>query len=191
MKLRLLLLEREVMTNLDSILKKQRHYFANKALPYQGSGFSNSHVWMWKLDCKNSWVSKNWWFWTVVLEKTLESPLDSQEIQPVHPKGNQSWIFIGRTDAEAETPILWPTWYEELTHWKSPWFWATLKAGGEGNDRGWDGWMASPTQWTWVWASSESGDGQGSLFYCSPGGCKESDMTEWLNLLTEEETREL
>ena len=88
--------------------KKQRHYFANKGPSSQSSGFSSSHVWMWELDYKESWVLKNWCFWTVVLEKTLESPLDCKEIQPVHPKENQSWIFIGRTDAEAETPILWP-----------------------------------------------------------------------------------
>ena len=102
------------------------------------------------------WVPKNWCFWTVVLEKTLESPLDSKEIQPVNPKGNQFWIFIGRTNVEAETPILWPPWCEELTHWIKPWCWERLKVGGEGDDRGWDGWMASPTWWTWVWASSGS-----------------------------------
>ena len=89
-------------------IKKQRHYFTNKGLSNQSYGFSSSHVWMWELDYKGSWVLKNWCFWTVVLEKTLESPLDCKEIQPVHPKGNQSWIFIGRTDAEAETPIRWP-----------------------------------------------------------------------------------
>ena len=89
-------------------IKKQRHYFVNKGPSSQGYGFSSSHVWMWELDYKESWVPKNWCFWTVVLEKTLESPLDCKEIQPVHPKGNQSWIFIGRTDVEAETPILWP-----------------------------------------------------------------------------------
>ena len=98
---------REVMTNLDSILKN-RHYFANKGPSSQSYGFSSSQVWMWELDYKESWVPKNWCFWTVVLEKTLESPLDCKEIQPVHPKGNQSWIFIGRTDTEAETPILGP-----------------------------------------------------------------------------------
>ena len=75
----------------------------------QGYGFSSGHVWMWELDCEESWVLKNWCFWTAVLEKTLESPLDCKEIQPVHPKGDQSWVFIGRTDAEAETPILWPS----------------------------------------------------------------------------------
>ena len=89
-------------------LKKQRHYFANKVQSSQGYGFSSSHVWMWELDYKESWVLKNWCFWTAVLEKTLESPLDCREIQPVHPKGNQSWIFIGGTDVETETPILWP-----------------------------------------------------------------------------------
>ena len=87
-------------------IKKQRHYFANRGLSSQGYDFSSSHVWMWELDYKESWGPKNWCIWTVVLEKTLESPLDSKEIQPVHPKGNQSWIFIARTDAE--TPILWP-----------------------------------------------------------------------------------
>ena len=89
-------------------IKKQRHYFVNKGSSSQGYGFSSSHVWMLELDYKESWVPKNLCFWTVVLEKTLESPLDCKEIQPVYPKENQSWIFIGRTDAEAETPILWP-----------------------------------------------------------------------------------
>ena len=89
-------------------IQKQRHYFANKGLSSQNYGFSNSHVWMWEVDYKASWMPKNWCFSTVVLEKTLESPLVSKEIQPVRPQGNQSWIFIGRTDAEAETPILWP-----------------------------------------------------------------------------------
>ena len=88
--------------------KKQRHHFANKGPSSQGYGFSSSHVWMWELDCIESWVAKNWCFWTAVLEKTLESPLDCKEIQPVHPKGYQSWVFTGRTDAETETPILWP-----------------------------------------------------------------------------------
>ena len=89
-------------------IEKQRHYFANKGLSSQGYGFSSGHVWMWELDCEKSWAPKNWCFWTVVLEKTFESPLDCREIQTVHPKGDQSWAFIGRTDNEAETPILWP-----------------------------------------------------------------------------------
>ena len=89
-------------------IKKQRHHFINKGSSSQTYGFSNSHVWMWELDHEEGWALKNWCFWTVVLEKTLESPLDSKEIKPVNPKANQSWIFIGRTDAEAEAPILWP-----------------------------------------------------------------------------------
>ena len=90
-------------------IKKQRHYFTNKCPYSQSYGFSSSHVWMWELDYKESWVLKNWCFWTVGLEETLESPLNCKEIQPVHPKGNQSWIFIGRTDAETEIPIVWRT----------------------------------------------------------------------------------
>ena len=137
-------------------IKKQRHYFANKGPSSQGYGFSNSHVWMWELDCKESLVPKNQCFWTVVLEKTLESPLDCKEIPPVRPKGNQSWIFIGRTDAGAETPNTLATWCKELIHLKRPWCWERLKVGGERDDRGWDGWMASLTQWTWVWVNSGS-----------------------------------
>ena len=108
-------------------------------------GFCSSHVWMWELHYKESWAGKNWCFWTVVLEKTLESPLDSKEIQPVHPKGNvlnihwKDWYWSSNTLA---------TWCEELTHWKRPWCGERLKAGGEGDDRRWDGWMASLTQWT-------------------------------------------
>ena len=100
-------------------IKKKKHYFANKALSSQSYGFSSCHVWMWELDYKESWASKNWWFW-IVLEKTLESPLDNKEIQPVHPKGDQSWMFIGRTDAEAETPILGPTDLKNWIIWKDP-----------------------------------------------------------------------
>ena len=143
------------MTNLDRILKS-RHYFANRGTSSQGYGFSYSHVWMWELDYKESWAPKNWRFWTVVLEKTLESPVDCKEIQPVHSEGDQPWVLIGRSDVEAETPILWATWCEELTHLKRPWCWERLRAGGEGDDRGWDGWMASPTRWTWVWVDSRS-----------------------------------
>ena len=87
-------------------IKKERHYFANKGLSSQGYGFSSSHEWMWALDCEESWAPKNWCLWNVVLEKTLESPLECKEIQPVHSKGDQSWVFIERTDVEAETPIL-------------------------------------------------------------------------------------
>ena len=114
---------------------------------------------MWELDYKESWVPKNWFFWTVVLEKTLESPLDCKEIQPVHPKGNQSWKFIGifrNSLIGSWNSTILATWCEELTHLKRPWCWERSKAGGEGDDRGWDGWMASLTQWTWVWVNSRS-----------------------------------
>ena len=118
-------------------IKKQRHYFTDKVPSCQSSGFSSSYVWMWELDYKESWV-QNWCFWTVVSEKTLESLLDSKEIQPVHPKGNQSWIFIGRTDAEAEAPIHWlPNANRQLIG--KDWCWERLKAKGEGGSRGWDG----------------------------------------------------
>ena len=127
-------------------IKKQRHYFINKGPSSQGYGFSSGQVWIWEMDYKESWTLKNWCFWTVVLEKTLESPLDCKEIQPVHPKGDQSSVFIGRTD-EAKTPILWPPDVKSWFIWKDP------DAGGEGDDRGWDGWIALLTQWTWVWAS--------------------------------------
>ena len=113
-------LGRKVMTNVDSNIKKQRHYFANKVPSSEGYGFSSGHVWMWELDYKENWMPKNWCFWTVVLEKTLESPLDFKEIQLVYPKGNQSWIFIGRTDIKAETPILWPPDVKSWLIWKDP-----------------------------------------------------------------------
>ena len=120
MKLKdILLLGRKVMTNLDSILKS-RHHFINKGPYSQSYGFSSSHVWLWELDHKESWVLKNCCFWTVVLEKILESPLDYKDIQPVHPKGNQSWIFIGKTDVEAKTPILWPPDVKNWFIWKDP-----------------------------------------------------------------------
>ena len=101
-------------------IKKQRRYFANKRPFSQSYGFSSGHVWMWELDCEESWVPKNWCFWTVVLEKTLEGLLDRKEIQPVHSKRNQSWMFIGSTDVEAETPILWPPDSKSWLIWKDP-----------------------------------------------------------------------
>ena len=105
---------------------------------------------MWELDCEESWAPKNWCFWTMVLEKTLESPLDCKETQPVHPKGDwEDWCWSWNSNNLA-------TWCEELTHWKRPWCWVRLGAGGEGDDRGWDGWMASLTQWTWAWVNSRS-----------------------------------
>ena len=170
-------LGRKVMTNLDSILKSRD--IVNKGPSRQGYGFSSGHVWMWELNYRESWVPKNWCFWTVVLKMTLESPLDCKEIQPVYPKGNQSWIFIRRTDAEAETPILWPPDVKNK-QWKRPWCWERLKAGGEVDNRGWDGWMASLMWWTWVLVSS------GSWWWTGKPGMLQSmvspklDMNEWL-----------
>ena len=161
-------------------IKKQRHYLANKGPSSQGYGFSNSHVWMWESDYKESWALKNWCFWTVVLEKTLESPLDCMEIQPVHPKGNQPWIFIGRTDAEAETPKLWPP---DVKNWVI----------GQDPDAGKDwrqekgmtedemvGWHHRLDGHEFEQALGDS-EGQGSLACCSPWGCKESDTTEQMD----------
>ena len=113
-------------------------------------------VWMWQLNHREGWVLKNWCFQVMVLEKTLESPLDSKEIKPVSPKGNQLWILTGRTDAESWSSNTLATWCEKLTQWKRPWCWGRLRAGGEGGDTGWNGWMASLIQWTWVWANSGS-----------------------------------
>ena len=153
-------------------IEKQRHYFANKGPSSQGYGLSSGHVWMWELNYNESWVLKNWCVWTVVLEKTLESPLDCKEIQPVHTKGNihwKDWCWSWNSNSLA-------TWCEELTHWKRSWCWERLKVGGKGNDRGWDGWMASPTQWTWVWVNS------GSWWWTREAwGCKELDTAERLN----------
>ena len=116
---RSLILGRKAMTNLDSILKSRDITLPTKVwlVSYD---FSSSHVWMWEVDYKESWALKNWCFWTVVLEKTLESPLDCKEIQPVHPKGDQSWVFTGRTEVEAETPILWPPDANSWLIWKDP-----------------------------------------------------------------------
>ena len=136
---RCLLLGRKAVTNLDSILKSRDITLPIKFCLVKAMVFSSNHVWMWELDHKESWTPKNWCFWTMVLEKTLESPLDCKEIQPVNPKGNQSWIFTGRTDAEPNSNTL-ATWWEELTHWKRPCCWERLKA-GEGDDRRLDvGW---------------------------------------------------
>ena len=110
---------------------------------------------MWGLVDKESLVPKNWCFWTVLLEKIFESPLDCNEIQPANPKGNQSWLFIGRIDAEAETLILWPPDVKNWLIWKDRML-GKMKAGGEGDDRGWDGWLVSLTQWTWIWVNSMS-----------------------------------
>ena len=132
-------------------VKKQQHLFADKGLYSQSYSFSSSHVQMWELDHKKSWVPKNWCFWTVVLEKTLKSPLDCKEIQPVHPKGNQ--LNIHWKDWCWSSNIL-ATWFKEQTHSKRPWLWETLRAGGKRGDRGLDGWMASSTKQTWIWTNS-------------------------------------
>ena len=136
-------------------IKKQRHYFVNKGPSSQGYVFSCGHVWMWELDCEESWVPKNWCFWTVLLEKTLESPLDCKEIQPVHSEGDQPWDFFGRNDAKAETPVLGPPHTKSWLIGKDL-YWEGLGAGGEGDDRGWDACMASPTRHTCVCVNSGS-----------------------------------
>ena len=151
-----LLLGWKAMNKLYRVLKSKRHYFANKGPSSQSYGFSSSHVWLWELEHKEGWALKNWCFWTVVLEKTLESPLDCKEIQLIHSKGDQSWMFIGRTDVEAEIAILWPPDAKSWLIGKKPWCWERLKAEREGGNRGQDDWMASPTQWTWVWLNSRS-----------------------------------
>ena len=119
-------------------------------------GFSSGHVWMWELDYKESWAHKTWCFWTVVLEKTLESPLDCKEIQPVHSKGDQPLGFLWKEWCWSWNSSTLATSCEELTHWKRLWCWEGLRAGREGDDRGWDGWMALLTRWTWVWVNSRS-----------------------------------
>ena len=139
---------------LENCLKLHMHSPAHTGLSSQSYGFSSSCVWMWGLDHKEGWAPKNRCFQIGVLDKTLESPSDSKEIKPVNPKGNQPWIFIRRTDAKAEAPVILSTWCKDLTHWKRPWCWGRLKTRGEVGERGWDGWMVSLTQWTFIWANS-------------------------------------
>ena len=167
------------MTNLDSILKSRDITF-KKGSSSQGYGFSSSHVWMWELDYKERWVPKNWCFWTVVLEKTPESSLDCKEIQPVHSKRDQSWVFNERTDAKAETPVLWPPYVKS---------WLIVKDSDAGRDWGQEekgttedemaGWHqpldGRESEWT-----PGVGDGQGGLACCDSWGRKELDTTEWL-----------
>ena len=161
--------------------RKQKHYFANKDPSSQCYGFSSGHVWMWELDCEESWALKNWYFWTVVLEKTLESPLDCKELQSVHSEGDQPWDFFGRNDAKAETPVLWPP------HAKS---WLIGKDSDAGRDwgqkekgttedemAGWHHWLdGRESDW-----NPKVGDGEGGLACCDSWGLKESDTTERLN----------
>ena len=169
------------MTNLDSIFKSRDITLPTKVHLVK-LWFSISHVWMWQLDYKESWVPKNWCFWTVVLEKTLESPLDCKEIQPVHPKKrNQSWIFIGRTDAEAETPVLWPPDVKNWLIWKDPDAgkdWGQEEKGTTEDEMVEWHHRLDGNKFERAW---RVGDGQGSLACCSPWDCKESDTTEWLN----------
>ena len=182
MKLKDLLLGRKVMSNLDGILKSRDiNYFANKVPSSQGYGFPSCQVWMWELDCEESWVSRNWCFGTVVLEKTLDSPLDCKEIQPAHSEEGQPSDFFGRNDAKAETPILWPP------HAKS---WLIGKYPDAGRDwrqeekgttedemAGWHHWLdGHDSEWT-----PGDDDGQGGLACCDSWGRKESGTTEWLN----------
>ena len=177
---RRLLLGRKAMTNLDSILESRDITLPTKIHLVKALVFSSSHVWMWELDYKESWELKNWCFWTVMLEKTLESPLDSKAIQPIHPKSVltihwKDWCWSWNANILA-------TWCKELTHWKRPWCWERLKVGGKGNDRGWDGWMASPTWRIWAWVSS------GSWWWIGKPGVLQSmglQSQTWLNDWTE------
>ena len=161
--------------------KKQRHYFANNCTSSQSYGFSSSHVWMWELAYKESWALKNWYFWSVVLEKTLEGSLDCKEIQPVYPKGNQSWISIIRTNVEAETPILWPPNAKNWLIWKDldagkDWRWVE-KGTTEDEMVGWHHWLDGHE----FELALGFGDGKGSLACCSPWGHKRLDTAEQLN----------
>ena len=160
--------------------KQQRHYFTNKGLSSQSYCFSSSQVWMWELDCKESWAPKNWCFWIVVLEKTLESPCKETATSSFWRRSTlgflwREWCWSWKSSSLATS-------WEELTHWKRPWCWEGLWARGEGDDRGWDGWMASRTRWTceFEWIPGV-GDGQGGLACCDSWGRKESDVTEGLN----------
>ena len=160
-------------------IKKQKHYFVNNGLSSQGYGFSSGHVWMWELGHKESWMPKNWCFWT--LKKTLESPLGCKEIHTVHPKGDQSWVFIGRTDVEAETPILWPPDAKSWFTGKDPDAgkdWGQEEKGTTEDEMvGWHRWL-NGHGFGWTLGVV---DGQGDLACCGSRDHKESDTTEWLN----------
>ena len=157
-------------------IKKQRHHFADRGLSIQSSGFSSSHVCMWELSHKESWSLKNWCFWIVVLEKIHESPWTARrsnqsilkEINPGYSWKDWCWNWSFNTLA---------TWCEEPTHWKRPWYWESLRAGGEGGKRGWNDWIASLTQWRWIWATPGDNEGQENLACCSAWSHKELDTT--------------
>ena len=176
-----LLLRRKAMTKLDRILKSRYFTLLTKVYIVKAIFFSIIHVWMWELGHKEAWAPKNWWFWTVMLEKNLESPFNCKKIISVHPKGNQPWIFIGRTDAKAEASILWPPYAKS---------WLIGKDCDAGKDRrqeenevtedeivGWHHWLDGHEFQHTLGVS----DGQRSLVCCSPWDCKELDMTEQLN----------
>ena len=175
---RRLLLGRKIMSNLDSIFKSRD--IANKGSSSQRYGFSCGHVWIWELDCEEGWTPKNWCFWTVVLEETLESPLDCKEIQPVHSKGDESWIFIGRTDAEAETPILW---LPDVKNWligKDPDAgkdWRREEKGTTEDEMVGRYHRLNGHEFRWT---PGVGDGQRGLACCSAWSRKELDTTEQL-----------
>ena len=164
-------------------IKKQRQYFASKGSCSEGYGFSSGHVWMWQLDYKESWAPKNWCFWTVVLEKTLESPLDCKEIQPVHSTGDQPWVFIGRNDAKAETPVLWPLNANSLLVGKDSDVgrdWGQKEKGMTENEMaGWHHWLdGCESEWT-----LGVGHGQGGLAFCNSWGHKSrAQLSDWTEL---------
>ena len=168
--------------NTSQCVKTQRHCFAGKSPYNQSYGFASSHVWMWEMDHNESWAPKNWFFWTVVLEKTLESPVDGKEIKPVNPKGNHSWIFIGRIEAEAEAWIFWPP---DVKNWlirkdlDAGRDWRQEEKGTTENEMvGWHHGLNGHE----CEQALRVGDRQGSLACCSPWGPKESGKTEWLSL---------
>ena len=165
------------MVLFSSVYIAIRHYFANKGPSSQGYSFSSGHVWMWELDCEEGWVPKNWCFWIVVLEKTLERPLDCKEIQPVH-SADQPWDFFGRNDAKAEAPVLWPphakSWLIRMDY-DSGWDWGQEEKGTtEDEMAGWHHWLDErESEWT-----LGAGDGQGGLACCDSWGRRVSDLTE-------------
>ena len=169
-------LERTAMTNLDRVLKSKDITLSTKVhlvkamifpvVTYICERWTEKKPEHRRIDVFQLWCGEDSW-----------ESLDSKEIKLVNPKGNPPWIFIGRTDAKVEAPILWPIWWEEPTHWKRLWCWERLKTGGKGDDRGWDGWMASPTRWTWIWASSGSWWWTGKPGMLQSMGHKELNMT--------------
>ena len=177
----MLTLWKESYDHLRQLIKKQKHYFVNKGPCSQGYGFSSGHVWMWKLDCEDSWEPKNLCFWTLVLEKILESPMDCKEIHPVHPKGDQLWVFIGRTDVKAETLILWPPYAKT---------WLILKDPDAGKDWGKDEKGATQDEmvgshhrlWTWVgWTPGWTGKAWCAAVHGVTKSC--TRLSDWTELI--------